>query len=300
MSVIPITAQTVPGVWTALVTPFRGRTINWEVWEALVERAAAAKITGIVVLGSTGESPAVAESERERLIARAVEIARKRLYVMVGAGSFNQSHAIHQVKQAASLGADSVLVVTPYYNKPTQTGLRRYFLAIAEKSPLPIILYHIPGRCGVGISPRLTLRLANHPQIIGLKDAGGDVARVGDIVSRAPEDFTVLSGDDPLTLPMMALGAKGVVSVLSNIVPNRVRELVEAASRGAFIEALTIHKGLTPLNSTFFLETNPAPVKEAMNQAGIRVGSVRPPLAPVSAKTRNALKAALKLAGELR
>jgi len=291
-----LTAESLPGVWTALVTPFKGGGINWAVWEELLERAVKARLTGVVVLGSTGESPSVSDIERSKLIRKAVKIARKRMFVIVGAGGANFPHVMHQIAEAADFGSDGILLVTPYYSKPTQAGLRRYFQILADLSEVPIILYHIPGRCGVGVSPALALELAEHPAIIGLKDAGGDVARVSDLARKAPPGFTILSGDDPLALPMISVGAKGVVSVVSNIAPIRVREMVDAALAGDFALALQHHRSLAPLNDAFFLETNPAPIKEAMNLAGIRVGAVRLPLAPVTSKTRNALREALNRA----
>lgn len=283
-----------------MVTPFRGRSVGYETLERLVGRAADARLSGVVALGTTGESPTVTEEERERVIACAVNAAQGRMRVLVGAGSHNLRHALDNVAQAARLGADGLLVVTPYYSKPTQPGLRRYFVTLADASPLPIVLYHIPARCGVGISLPLVLELARHSHIIGIKDAGGDVQRVSDIARQAPDDFAVLSGDDPLTLPMISVGAVGVVSVLSNIAPGMTRELVEAALSGDFGTALALHRRLSPLCAALFLETSPAPIKAAMNIAGMRVGSVRPPLAPVTFNTRRALKRALAEVGELR
>lgn len=282
------------------MTPFKASRLNIGEWEAGIERAAAARITGVVVLGTTGESPAITEPERVELISNAIKRSAGRVKVMVGTGSNNLDHARHQVEQAAELGADAVLIVTPYYNKPTQTGLRNYFLTLADSSRLPIIIYHIPGRCGVGVSPSLTLELAHHERIVGIKDAGGDVIRVSELARLAPPGFTVLSGDDALTLPMMSVGARGVVSVLSNLAPRLTREMVDLALAGDFASALKIHRRLSPLMAALFLETSPSPAKEAMHLLGHNVGSVRPPLAPVEASTKQALKRALELAGELR
>jgi len=250
-------------------------------------------------LGSTGESAALSEAEQEAVISTVVSAAGGRLGVMVGAGTNNTPKTIQNIRRAADLGADAALVVAPYYNKPTPAGLRRHFLAVADDSPLPIVLYHIPSRCGVGIHLELTLELATHPRIIGIKEAGGDVWRSGEIARRSPADFAVLSGDDPLTLPLMAVGAAGTISVVSNLAPKMTVRMVKLALEGNYASALAMHRQLAPLLSALSLETNPGPIKEAMNLCGLDVGRVRPPLAPVTADTRRRLRAALELVGEL-
>ncbi len=281
------------GVWTALVTPFRGKGLALDVLDHLIERAISAGVKGLIILGTTGESPTVTPDERKKLIARAVATSRKRIPIFVGAGSNDTRHALAQVEQAEQLGSDGLLIVTPYYNKPTETGLRTYFLKLADSSSLPIIMYHIPGRCGVGISIPLALELALHPRIVGLKDAGGDVARVSELARLAPSDFTILSGDDGLTLPMMSVGAKGVISVLSNIVPELTVKMVKEVLDGKFSSALDYHRKSAPLCHALFMETSPSPIKEALNMTGVKVGNVREPLVPVTAGTRSRLKKAL-------
>lgn len=290
-------ANNLSGVWTALVTPFSASRLDLNAFDTLIERAVPAGIRGLIVLGTTGESPTVTPEEREKLISRAVETAKKRIPIFVGAGSNDTRHALHQIEQAERLGADGLLIVTPYYNKPTQAGLRRYFTTLADKSSLPIILYHIPGRCGVGISEPLVLELAQHPRIVGLKDAGGDVSRVSDLARLVPDDFSILSGDDGLTIPMMSVGAVGVVSVLSNVVPEMTVAMVKNALEGKLRTALEYHRRLSPLCRALFLETSPSPVKEALKLTGLNVGSVREPLAPVTASTRAELKSVLKSLG---
>jgi len=191
------------------------------------------------------------------------------------------------------------LVVTPYYNKPTPAGIKRHFLSIADKSSIPIILYHIPGRCGVGISVEVVLELAEHENIIGVKEAGGDVWRSGEIARQAPDNFAVLSGDDALTLTLLSVGAVGVISVISNLAPRLMKQMIDHALAGDFQHALSIHRRLSPLLSALSLETNPGPIKEAMNLLEMKVGQVRSPLAPVTKITRNAIRQALKDVGEL-
>lgn len=280
-----------------MVTPFRGKNLALESLDLLIERSIRARISGLIVLGTTGEAPTVTFEERKILIARAVATSNKRIPIFVGIGSNDTAHVLRQVDQAEECGADGLLVVTPYYSKPTEEGLRRYFLTIADRTKLPIILYHIPGRCAVGISIPLVLELARHKNIMGIKDAGGDVSRVSEIARLAPEEFTVLAGDDGLTLPMMSVGAVGTVSVLSNLVPEIMVNMVRNASVGNYSEALVSHRKLAPLIHALFLESSPAPIKEALNLTDIKVGAVRAPLVPVSSKTKAVIKKTLQELG---
>ncbi len=282
------------GVITALVTPFEKTKINLVKFEELVHKAAEAELSGIVPLGTTGESPALTTDERHALIQRAIDAADGRFAVIVGTGTNNTKTTIENSRVAAQLGADAVLVVTPYYNKPTPSGLKRHFTSVANSSPIPVILYHIPGRCGVGIPSGIVLDLARHENIIGVKEAGGDVWRSGEIAANAPEGFTVLSGDDTLTLPLMSVGAVGSISVVSNIAPKLTKSMVDFALTGDFENARKIHRKLSPLLYALSLETNPGPIKEAMNILGLEVGAVRPPLANVVNSTKKAIKKALE------
>lgn len=282
------------GVFTALVTPFDAHSVDLAMTAELVHRALLASISGVVPLGSTGESSALEPHERRAVIETVVKTADKKLTVIVGAGTNNTNHTIANVKQAYDLGADAVLVVAPYYNKPTQAGLRNHFLTVADASDLPIILYHIPSRCGIGISLELVFELATHPRIIGIKEAGGDVWRTSEIVRNVPDGFSVLSGDDSLTLPLIAVGASGVIAVISNIVPKTTRYMVNHALAGHREVALKLHHRLSPLIHCLGMETNPAPIKEAMNQVGLNVGQVRPPLAPVHPTTSTAIRRVLE------
>src|SRR6266478_5333809 len=217
------------GTFTALVTPFRNGVIDTSAFEKLIETQIAAGITGIVAVGTTGESPTLSHKEREQVIRLAVTIANKRCVVLAGTGSNATQHAVADTKIAEKLGVDGALLVAPYYNKPSQEGLFRHFKAIAEATSLPIILYNIPGRCSVDIIPETVARLAKECRnIVSIKEASGSVDRVSDLRRRLPESFTILSGDDSLTLPFMAVGAAGVVSVASNLFPSEVCALVRA------------------------------------------------------------------------
>ena len=288
------------GVWTALVTPFTGQDeVNREKVRDLVSFAVESNITGVVALGSTGESASLNESERDAVIQTTIETAENRIKVMVGAGTNNTPKTIENVKRASNFGADAVLIVTPYYNKPTPRGLNLHFTSIAEASEIPIVLYNIPSRCGIEIPLELVLELAEHPNIIGIKEAGGDVIRSGEIARQAPDNFVVLSGDDPLTLPLMSVGAVGVIAVMSNIAPKLSKSLVDACLDSNFTEAKRIHYSLAPLLQALSVETNPAPIKETMNIIGFQVGDVRLPLVPVTDASRRIIIDTLDAVGEL-
>src|SRR6266404_7742966 len=220
------------GTFTALVTPFRDNAIDVSAFEKLIETQIAADVTGIVAVGTTGESPPLSHEEREEAIRLAVAIANKRCQVLAGTGSNATQHAVTDTKMAEKLGADGALLVAPYYNKPSQEGLFRHFKAIADGTSLPIVLYNIPGRCGVDIAPDTVVRLATECRnIVSIKEASGSVERISELRGRLPESFTILSGDDSLTLPFMAVGAVGVVSVASNLLPSEVSALVIAYER---------------------------------------------------------------------
>src|SRR5213082_1687804 len=249
------------GTFTALVTPFRDRGVDVLAFEKLIEAQVAAGITGIVAIGTTGESPTLSHEEREQVIRLAVAKARKRCVVLAGTGSNSTQHAIADTKLAEKLGVDGALLVAPYYNKPSQEGLFRHFKAIANGTSLPIALYNIPGRCGVDIAPETVVRLANEcSNIVSIKEASGSVERVGELRRRLPESFTILSGDDSLTLPFMAVGAVGVVSVASNLFPSQVCALVRACESGDVKSAAKLHRRLFPLFKDLFIEPNPVPV----------------------------------------
>jgi len=289
----------IKGVYTALVTPFSRGRIDIGKYSELVQLARDAGLSGIVPIGTTGESPALSADERNQAVAAAAAASGQNFKVIAGAGTNNTVSTVENIKRAADLGADAVLVVTPYYNKPTPEGQRRHFLTAADRSDIPLVLYHIPGRCGVGIPLDLVIELAKHPMIVAIKEAGGDVWRSGEIVRRAPHGFAVLSGDDSLTLPLMSVGAVGTIAVISNIAPRMTKRMVDFALSGNFVDALAVHRQLSPLLNALSLETNPGPIKEAMNLSRMKVGPVRLPLAGVQPKTRKAIKVALKHVGRL-
>src|SRR5881275_2128838 len=283
------------GTFTALVTPFRDRGIDVAAFEHLIETQVAAGITGIVAIGTTGESPTLSHEEREQAIRVAVAKANRRCLVLAGTGSNATQHAIADTKLAEKLGVDAALLVAPYYNKPSQEGLFRHFKAIADATSLPIMLYNIPGRCSVDIVPETVARLANEcPNIVSIKEASGSVERVSDLRRRLPESFTILSGDDSLTLPFMAVGAAGVVSVASNLFPSQVCGLVRACESGDFKSATQLHRKLLPLFKDLFIEPNPVPVKTALGWRGAMSGEVRLPLCEMSEPNQARLRKTLE------
>jgi 4-hydroxy-tetrahydrodipicolinate synthase len=267
------------GTFTALVTPFRNGAIDVAAFENLIESQIAAGVTGIVAVGTTGESPTLSHEERQELISLAVATAKKRCQVLAGTGSNATQHAVADTKMAEKLGADGALLVAPYYNKPSQEGLFRHFKTIADATSLPIMLYNIPGRCGVDITCDTVTRLANECRNIAtIKEASGSVERVSELRARLPESFTVLSGDDSLTLPFMSVGAVGVVSVASNLFPAEVCALVRAYECGDTKLALNLHRKMFPLFKDLFIEPNPVPIKTTLGWRGAMSGEVRLPL----------------------
>jgi len=271
------------GTFTALVTPFRNGEIDFAAFEQLIEAQIAAGITGIVAIGTTGESPTLSNEEREQLIGLAVTKANKRCLVLAGTGSNATQHAIVDTKMAEKLGVDGALLVAPYYNKPSQEGLFRHFKAIAETTSLPIMLYNIPGRCSVDMLPETVARLAKEcSNIVSIKEASGSVERVGELRRCLPEAFIILSGDDSLTLPFMAIGAAGVVSVASNLFPSEICALVRACESGDLKSATELHRKLLPLFKDLFIEPNPVPVKTALSWRCAMSGEVRLPLCEMS------------------
>ena len=283
------------GTFTALVTPFRDGGIDVSALEDLIEKQIAAGITGIVAIGTTGESPTLSHEEREQVIRVAVAKAKKRCLVLAGTGSNATQHAIDDTKLAEKLGVDAALLVAPYYNKPSQEGLFRHFKAIADTTSLPIMLYNIPGRCGVDILPETVERLAKECRnIVSIKEASGSVERVGELRRRLPETFTILSGDDSLTLPFMAVGAAGVVSVASNLFPSDVCALVRACGADDLKTAERLHRKFLPLFKDLFIEPNPVPVKTALGWRGAMSPEVRLPLCEMSEANQTRLRKTLE------
>src|SRR3989440_1130053 len=283
------------GTFTALVTPFRNGAIDAAAFEKLIESQIAAGITGIVAVGTTGESPTLSSDEREQVIRLAVTIAQKRCKVLAGTGSNSTQHAITDTQTAEKIGVDGALLVAPYYNKPSQEGLFRHFKTIANATSLPIMLYNIPGRCGVDIGPDTVVRLAGECRnIVSIKEASGSVERVGELRRRLPDAFTILSGDDSLTLPFMAVGAVGVVSVASNLFPSEVCVLARACESGDLKSAEKSHRKLLPLFKDLFIEPNPVPVKTALGWRGAMSPEVRLPLVEMSEANQTRLRKTLE------
>jgi len=283
------------GTFTALVTPFRDSSIDVSAFEELIEAQINAGITGVVAVGTTGESPTLSGDERAQVIRLAVARANKRCLVLAGTGSNSTHHAIAETRTGEKLGVDAALLVAPYYNKPSQEGLFRHFKAIADGTSLPIMLYNIPGRCSVDILPETVERLAKECRnIVSIKEASGSVERVSELRRRLPEAFTILSGDDSLTLPFMAVGAAGVVSVASNLFPSEVCALVRTCGAGDLKAAERLHRKFLPLFKDLFIEPNPVPVKTALGWRGAMSPEVRLPLVEMSEANQTRLRKTLE------
>ncbi len=267
------------GAHTALVTPFKDHRFDEAAFERLIEFQIENGISGIVPVGTTGESPTLDHEEHARVIELAVKVANGRTKVIAGTGSNSTSEAISLTVEAEKAGADAALLVVPYYNKPTQEGLFAHYRAIAEATRLPLVLYSIPGRAGIEIGVETVRRLAEAcPNIVSIKEAGGSVDRVSQLRQALPPSFEILSGDDGLTLPFMATGAVGVISVASNIIPAQVSELVRTALEGDYTRARQLHEHWYPLFRDLFIEANPVPVKTALAWQGLMEADVRGPL----------------------
>ncbi len=284
------------GTYTALVTPFENDRVDEAAFARLIEGQITGGITGIVPVGTTGESATLDHAEHNRVIEVAVKAAAGRCKVIGGTGSNSTAEAIALTVEAEKLGCDGALLVAPYYNKPSQEGLYRHFAKIAEATKLPIILYSIPGRCGIEISVEVTARLAKAfpGKIVAIKEAGGTVERVSALRAVLPADFTILSGDDSLTLPFIAAGAQGVISVASNVIPAEVSALVNAALVGDMKKAREIHFHLYPLFKDLFIEPNPVPAKHALALRDEMLPDVRLPLCEMGESTRAKLEATLR------
>ncbi|MBU4200639.1 MAG: 4-hydroxy-tetrahydrodipicolinate synthase [Verrucomicrobia bacterium] len=280
------------GAYTAVVTPFNAKGgVDFGKFKALIERQIQGGIDGIVPVGTTGESPTLNCDEHKQVIKTAVEACRGRIKVIAGAGANSTSEAIELTRFALDSGADGTLQVAPYYNKPNQEGLYRHFSTIADIG-LPVVLYNIPGRTGVEIALDTVFKLAKHPRIAAVKEAAGNVSRVSQITMAC--NLCVLSGDDPLTLPMMIVGAKGVISVASNVVPQAVADMVHAALGGDWAKASQLHRMYFRLFSDIFLDTNPIPVKSALAMMGQIEEVYRLPLCPPGESIKTKLAECLK------
>jgi 4-hydroxy-tetrahydrodipicolinate synthase len=288
------------GTYTAIVTPFRNGAIDEDALENLIRFQIKGGVDGIVPVGTTGESPTVNCEEHIRIIALAVKFAAGKIKVLAGTGANATSEAISLTQEAEKIGADGSLQVAPYYNKPTQEGLYQHFKAIARATKLPIMLYSIPGRCGIEIAVDTTKRLAaDCKNIIGIKEAGGSCDRVSQLRTATGPKFEIMSGDDSLTLPFMAVGAQGVISVASNVIPKEVSQMVKFFATGKTAAAIRLHEKYYPLFKDLFIETNPTPVKAALAMMKLIEEEYRLPLVPMNPKNWDTLRTTMKRCGVL-
>lgn len=282
------------GSGVALVTPFRDGKIDEKALIALIDEQIAAGTKVLVPCGTTGESATLSHEEHDQVIDITVAAAKGRAKVLAGAGSNSTAEAIRLTQHAKKSGADGTLHICPYYNRPSQEGLYRHFEAVARATDFPLVLYNIPGRTGVNMLPKTVARLAKIDGIVGIKEASGNLGQVSDIVEQCPPDFAVLSGEDALTFPMIALGAKGAISVTANVLPKLCAEMFAAAERGDFGRARQIHYELAAMNRVLFVETNPVPVKAALGLMKKISPEVRLPLAPLAKESLEELQRVLQ------
>ena len=283
------------GTFTAIVTPFKNDELDEAALKRLIQSQIKGGVDGIVPVGTTGESPTVDYDEHLEIIGLAVRFAAGKIKVLAGTGGNSTSEAVYLTQSAEKLGADGSLQVAPYYNKPSQEGLFQHFKAVAKNTKLPIVLYSIPGRCGVEIGVDTVKRLAaTCKNIVGIKEAGGSCDRVSQLRAALGENFTILSGDDSLTLPFMSVGAHGVVSVASNVIPKEVSQMVKLFATGKATAAIRLHEKYYPLFKDLFIETNPTPVKAALAMMKLIQEEYRLPLVPMNPKNWEALRTTLK------
>jgi 4-hydroxy-tetrahydrodipicolinate synthase len=287
------------GILTALVTPFRDGEVDEPALRALVEQQIEAGIVGLVPVGSTGESATLSHTEHARVVELTVEAAAGRVPVVAGTGSNSTREAIKLTVHAKEAGADGALLLSPYYNKPTQEGIYEHFAAIERAAAFPLVLYNIPGRTASNMLPETIARLAELEHIVGVKEACGDLDQISHVIARCPDDFAVVSGDDSLTLPLLSIGGKGAISVTSNVAPKQMIELVDAYQAGDTTRARDIHLQLVPLFDVLFCETNPIPVKAALALLGHVDDEIRLPLTQITEANRERLQVVLKDLGIL-
>lgn len=289
------------GTYTAIVTPFRDGRIDDAAFNRLVRLQIKGGVDGIIPAGTTGESSTLSYEENIEIVAKAVEFAKGRIPVIAGTGANSTSEAVYLTREAEKVGADASLQVAPYYNKPTQEGLYQHFKAIARNTKLPVMLYSIPGRCGVEIGVETVKRLARDcKNVVAIKEAGGSCDRVSQLRAELGPKFPILCGDDSLTLPFMSVGAQGVVSVASNVIPGQLSAMVKSFLAGKPAAALRLHEKYYSLFKDLFIETNPIPVKAALAMMGIISEEYRLPLVSMNSKNRDALRATMKRCGVLR
>ncbi len=286
------------GSMVAIVTPFNADgTLDWAAWDRLLEFHLREGTDGIVVGGTTGESPVLSESEIEEMCVKALARCRGKIKVIAGAGTNSTDSTVARTRALSRLGVDAVMLVTPYYNKPPQEGLYRHFSAAADASDTPVILYNVPGRTAVDLLPSTVARLARNPRIVGLKEATAAAGRAREILSQCPQEFTLLSGDDATAMDFMAGGARGVISVTANVAPRRMHEACAAALSGDMARAQAIDASLQPLHKDLFIEASPIPVKWAVARMGLMGNTLRLPLVQLSPAHEDAVLRAMHAAG---
>ncbi|WP_028784796.1 4-hydroxy-tetrahydrodipicolinate synthase [Thalassobacillus devorans] len=278
-------------VLTAMVTPFdQNGEIDFNAARTLVNYLIANGSDGLVVAGTTGESPTLTDAEKLELFRFVAQVADGRAAVVAGTGSNNTRASIELTRQAEQTGVDAIMLTTPYYNKPSQEGLYQHYKAVAEATSLPVMLYNIPGRSAANIAPETIIRLSEIDNIVSVKEASGDLDAMTEIITKTPEDFTLYSGDDGLTLPVLAIGGTGIVSVSAHILGNEMQEMVNSYNYGDVKRAAAIHQEILPVMKALFAQPSPSPVKAALNLMGVPVGDVRLPMVPLNSEEINALK----------
>lgn len=285
---------------TAMVTPFNDQMeVDYQRAEELAEHLAANGSQSIVVAGTTGESPTLSVEEKEKLFQTVVQAVKGKASVIAGSGSNSTEQSIEITRRAEAAGVDGVMLVVPYYNKPPQEGLYLHFKKIAESTGLPVMLYNVPGRTSVNLSAQITIRLAQMDNVFAIKEASGDLEQISQIINETPEGFSVYSGDDSMTLPIMSIGGYGVVSVAGHIIGEKIKDMIDAFASGNVGQAAALHRQLMPIFKGMFISTNPIPVKTSLNLLGKNVGPVRLPLIEMTVEQQESLKAILKNAGLL-
>ena len=282
------------GAIVAIVTPFRNGKVDEQALRKLIEEQIAAGTDGIAPCGTTGESTTLSHEEHDRVIEITIDAVKKRIPVIAGTGSNSTAEALRLTRHAWEAGADGALLVCPYYNRPTQEGLYQHYRTIAEEVPIPIIIYNIPGRTGTNLLPETLARLAEIKNIVGVKEASGSLKQMSDVIKLCGSDFDVLSGDDIFTLPLLAIGGKGVISVISNVVPADMAEMVDVFAAGDLEQARALHYRMAPLIDVLFIETNPIPVKAALAMMGKIEYELRLPLCRMSEKNEGTLKKVMR------
>jgi 4-hydroxy-tetrahydrodipicolinate synthase len=288
---VAVIKMTVPRLLTAMITPYDEELqVNYAKAAELAEYLANNGTEGIVVSGTTGEAPALSDEEKLHLFAAVKGKMQERIPVWAGTGSNDTRHTVELSREAEKIGVDGIMLVCPYYNKPSQEGLYQHFKQVAEAVALPVLLYNIPGRTGINLLPETVARLAEIENIAAVKEASGNLDQVSALINILPDDMLIYSGDDSLTLPMMALGAQGIVSIASHLIGNQMREMIAAFLNGDVKRAANLHKQLFPIFKGLFITSNPVPLKEALNQLGMNVGGLRLPLADANANEKKFIR----------